>query len=315
MTDSSIDAELNIRTAGRRRQGAATVLYDVPGPRSRRLTRVASIIASAAALAGLWFWVYQPLAAKGQFSMRRWGPLIDPSHPLFELVWRRIGVGLAATLEAAGLAIVGSLVVGVALAMLRLQLKHLLSRRYRHLPVAVAGALRAVARTLNALTRVCVEVLRGMPVVITIFFAARALPELGVDVSEILWFLVIGLVAYNSVVIAEIVRSGMEGLPKGQREAAASIGLSSAQTTWLILLPQAIRIMLPALISQLVVVVKDTSLGFIISYQDLLGIGNQIILNLQNPLQVYIVIGLIYLALNYTLSRLADWTDRRLARR
>ena len=153
-----------------------------------------------------------------------------------------------------------------------------------------------------------------MPVVITIFFAARALPELGVRLDDVMWYLVVGLTAYNMIVIAEIIRSGMEGLPAGQREAAASLGLSPAQTTTLVLLPQAVRIMLPALISQLVVVLKDTSLGFIISYNELLNVGKLAVLRLHNPLQMYFVIGLIYLAFNYALSRLADWTQRRLAR-
>lgn len=316
MTDSSIDAELNLRTAGRRAQQGAvsTLLYDAPGPRARRLTRVASLVVGLAVVAALWFWVYRPLDAKGQFTMRLWGPFVDPSHPLFEAVWRRVGVGLGATLRAAAFAIVSSLLVGLALAVLRVQLKHVLTRRYGQLPIVAAWGLRAGAVTLNAVTRVCVEVLRGMPVVITIFFAARVLPELGVDLGDVVWYLVIGLTAYNAVVIAEIVRSGMEGLPKGQREAAASVGLSTAATTRLILLPQAVRIMLPALISQLVVVLKDTSLGFIISYQDLLNVGKLAILNLQNPLQMYFVIALIFLTFNYTLSRLADWTQRRLSR-
>jgi glutamate transport system permease protein len=246
--------------------------------------------------------------------MELWGPFIDPDHPRFVALWRRLGQGLLATLTAAGLAIVASLVCGLAIAVLRIQLKALLTRRFVHLPASAAWGVRAVSWLLNALTRVCVEVLRGMPVVITIFFVARGLPELGVRVDNVLWYLVIGLTLYNMIVIAEIVRSGMEGLPKGQREAAASIGLSGVQTTVLVLLPQAVRIMLPAIISQLVVVLKDTSLGFIISYPELLNNGKLAVLTLRNPLQMYVVIGLIYLTFNYALSRLADWTQRRLAR-
>jgi glutamate transport system permease protein len=290
------------------------VLYDAPGPRARRLTWIGSAVAGVVIALAAWLVVYRPLAAQGQFSLELWGPFIDPGNPNFEALWRRLGTGLVATLKAAAFAIVASLVLGIAIAVLRLQLKHLITRRYAHLSTPLAWGVRGLSWALNAITRVCVDVLRGMPVVITIFFAARALPELGVRLDDVMWYLVVGLTAYNMVVIAEIIRSGMEGLPAGQREAAASLGLSPAQTTLLVLLPQAVRIMLPALISQLVVVLKDTSLGFIISYNELLNVGKLAVLRLHNPLQMYFVIGLIYLTFNYALSRLADWTQRRLAR-
>jgi glutamate transport system permease protein len=291
------------------------VLYDAPGPRTRRITFWTSVVVSVALVVAGWWFVYRPLAAQGQFTMRLWGPLIDPDNRNFELLWRLLGRGLVATLKAAGLAILTSLICGLVLAVVRIQLKQLSTRRWTHLPPMVGRTIRGLSWTLNGITRVCVEVLRGMPVVITIYLVARGLPELGVPVGNILWFLVIGLTLYNMVVIAEVVRSGMEGLPAGQREAALSLGLSPTQTTVFVLLPQAVRIMLPAIISQLVVVLKDTSLGFIISYPELLHVGKTAVLNLRNPLQMYIVIGLIFLTINYTLSRLADWTERRLARR
>src|SRR6185503_9347151 len=145
-------------------------------------------------------------------------------------------------------------------------------------------------------------------------FFASALPRLGLNLGEVLWYLVIGLTLYNMVVIGEILRSGMEGLPGGQREAASSLGLSSFQTIQIILLPQAFRIMLPALISQLVVVLKDTSLGFIISYEEILRVSGQAIQILNNPIQMYAVVGAIYIAANYALSKLAEYLQRRLAR-
>ena len=177
----------------------------------------------------------------------------------------------------------------------------------------MAYLLRGLSRVLSAVTRVCVEVFRGLPVVLTIFFVARGFPEFGFYFDNF-WYLVIGLTIYNSVVIGEILRSGMEGLPGGQAEAAAAIGLSPAQTTRMILLPQAFRIMLPALISQLVVVLKDTSLGFIISYEETLNIGKQLIGVLSNPIQVYVVIAVLFIVVNYSLSKLAQYVQRRLAR-
>lgn len=290
-----------------------SVLYDVPGPRQRRLTLIGSVVATVLLLAAAYLLVYRPLDDKGQFSMELWGPLIDPSNENFSLVWDRIGLGFKNTLTAAALAIVSSLVVGTLLAVLRIQLKSLTQRRFTGLATPVAYLLRGLSTLLSAVTRVCVEVFRGLPVVITIFFVARGFPEFGVS-FDTLWYLVIGLTIYNSVVIAEILRSGMEGLPGGQAEAAAAIGLSPAQTTRMILLPQAFRIMLPALISQLVVVLKDTSLGFIISYEETLNIGKQIIGVLDNPIQVYVVIAVMFIVVNYALSKLAQYVQRRLSR-
>ncbi|MEH0845941.1 amino acid ABC transporter permease [Micromonospora sp. CPCC 205711] len=290
-----------------------SVLYDVPGPRQRRITLITSLVATVVLLVAAYLLIYRPLDAKGQFSMELWGPLVDPSNENFPLVWDRIGLGFKNTLIAAALAIVSSLVVGTVLAVLRIQLKSLTRRRFTGLATPLAYLLRGLSVLLSAVTRVCVEVFRGLPVVLTIFFVARGFPEFGISFDN-LWYLVIGLTVYNSVVIAEILRSGMEGLPGGQAEAAAAIGLSPAQTTRMILLPQAFRIMLPALISQLVVVLKDTSLGFIISYEETLNIGKQIIGVLGNPIQVYVVIAALFITVNYSLSKLAQYVQRRLSR-
>jgi glutamate transport system permease protein len=127
------------------------------------------------------------------------------------------------------------------------------------------------------------------------------------------WYLVIGLTAYNAVVIAEIIRAGVQALPRGQTEAASAIGLTRAATLRLILLPQAFRIMLPALISQIVVILKDTSLGAFISYEELLRRGNLAVQNLGNPLQLYLLIGVLFVAVNSVLSRLAVFAERRLS--
>lgn len=291
-----------------------SVLYDAPGPRARRVTLVASIIAVVVVVAVAYLFIYRPLADQGQFTMEKWGPLIDPGNENFPLLWARLREGFTATLVAAALAILSSLVLGTGLAILRIQLKALMRRRYTDLAAPARYGLMALSWLLNAVTRVFVEVFRGLPVVITIFFVASALPRLGLNLGEILWYLVVGLTLYNMVVIGEILRSGMEGLPGGQHEAAASLGLSAFQTTRMVLLPQAFRIMLPALISQLIVVLKDTSLGFIISYEEVLRVSTQAIQVLNNPIQMYAVVGAIYIAANYALSKLAEYVQRRLAR-
>lgn len=295
-----------------RRTAEPTVLYDAPGPRARRLSWITSAVAAVAIAAAAYFFVYRPLDAKGQFSMELWGPLVDPTNENFAQVWNRLGYGFRNTLLAAGLAIVASLVLGTLLALLRVELASLTRRRFAGVAAPVAYLLRAVTWLLAAVTRFCVEVFRGLPVIITIFFVSSGLPLLGVD--NALWYVVGGLTIYNMVVLAEILRSGMTGLPSGQAEAAAALGLRPFQTTRMILLPQAYRVMLPALISQLVVILKDTSLGFITSYEELMNVAKQIIGVLSNPIQVYFVIGVIFILVNYSLSRLAQYTQRRLAR-
>jgi glutamate transport system permease protein len=166
-----------------------------------------------------------------------------------------------------------------------------------------------------------IELLRGLPVVITIYFASRVLPELGVNLTGMpggagLWFLVIGLTAYNAVVIAEIIRAGVASLPRGQNEAALAVGLTPGASMRLVLLPQAVRVMLPALISQIVVILKDTSLAAVLGlYTELLRQGNLIALNLDNPIQTLSVVAVIFIVINYSLSRLATWVDQRSLRR
>lgn len=302
------------------------VLYDVPGPRARRMTVLVSVLVGALLVAAAYWFGYRPLAAGGELSMQKWGPLINPGDELFVQVWRRLGQGLRATLLAAVFAILFSLVFGTGLAVLRLQLAELRARRFVGVPHPAAVLLRGLSTLLNVVTRVFVEVFRGAPVVITIFFVWRVLPEFGLrppDLSlpglpmpSLMWSLVIGLTLYNGVVIGEILRSGMQGLPRGQTEAAYAIGLTHTQTTVRILLPQAYRIMLPALISQLVVVLKDTALGFIITYGEVMRLANLAAENpqLRNPLQMYVVVGAIFILVNYALSKLAVYTERRVAR-
>jgi glutamate transport system permease protein len=274
-----------------------TVLYDAPGPRARRRAVVGTVVATLVLL-GLAAVAVKRLADQGQFSMELWGPLIDPGDELFPLVWELLWKGLVATLVAAALAITFSILVGTVLGVARM----MLGRASR---VPIIGFI---------------ELFRGLPVVITIFYVWQVLPEIGIDVTPLpgdngLWFLVIGLTLYNSVIIAEILRAGVASLPRGQGEAARAIGMTESQVMRIVLLPQAFRIMLPALISQLVVVLKDTSLAAILGlYVELLRRGNLIAANLDNPIQTLFVVGMMFIAINYTLSRLAVLVERRLSR-
>ncbi|GAB2681383.1 amino acid ABC transporter permease [Saccharopolyspora gloriosae] len=266
-----------------------SVLYEAPGPVAKRRGLVVSVVVGALLLA-LLAWVLVTLGTNGQLTVDKWGPLIDPTNGTFTALWSLLGAGLGNTLLAAVLAMALSLAIGTLLAVSRV----VAAPWYRW---AVVGL---------------VELLRGVPVVIAVFFASRVLPSFGLDMP-VMWYLVIGLTAYNSVIIAEIVRAGIMSLPRGQSEAAYAIGLRRSQVLRTVVLPQAFRAMLPALISQLVVIVKDTSLGFIISYVDLVRQGQIVIQNLNNPIQTYFVIGVVFVLINYALSRAAVFTERRLS--
>jgi glutamate transport system permease protein len=262
------------------------VLYDVAGPRSRRRILAGSVVGLLviAAILGL---AVARLAAKGAFEADLWQVLTQND------VQRLLGRGLAATLRAALLAMALSMLVGALLAVGRLSRRSWLA--------GLAGGW--------------VELFRGLPLLLMILFVFLGLPALGVTVSTF-WALVAGLTLYNSAVLGEIFRAGILSLPRGQTEAAYAIGLRRGQTLRIILLPQAIRRMLPALVSQLVTLLKDTSLGFVIGYSELLRNGRTAVefLGGRYSIPIYTAIAVIYIAVNGSLSLLAGWLDRRTRR-
>ena len=278
----------------------ASVLYDAPGPKARRNARIGTGVGILFILALLGY-VAKRFNDNGQFDAELWNPLINPADDQFGPVWEILGKGLMNTLIAAVLAIVLSLGVGVLLGVGRVMLG-----RVWGFPIIVF-----------------IQLFRGLPVIITIFVVWRFSIEFGfrdaLDVlpgQTALWYLVIGLTFYNSVIIAEILRAGLASLPRGQGEAALAVGMTQGQSLRTVELPQAFRVMLPALISQLVVVLKDTSLiAFLgLGYLELLQRGQQISQVLSNPIQSLFVVGLIFILINYGLSKFAVWLEARLGR-
>jgi glutamate transport system permease protein len=258
---------------------SANVLFDAPGPKARTRNNILGAVASLAIL-GLLYFVYRQLDAKGQFASYLWQPF------QYTEIQRRIGEGILATLKAFALASVLSLFLGALLAAGRLS---------DHAPA------RWVASTI-------VEFFRAMPLLIMIFAL-----YVGVFTSTPLWALVIGLTLYNGSVQAEIFRAGINAVPKGQSEAAYAVGLRKTQVMVFVLLPQAVRAMLPSIISQLVVTLKDTSLGFIITYEELLYNGRLIAAtSLGFPyVPMVMIIAPIYILMCLALSSLATWIERR----
>jgi glutamate transport system permease protein len=256
-------------------------LYDAPGPRARRRILIGSLI-SAVALAALVAVILQRLSDTGQFREIFWEPFTRAS------VQRILLRGLGATLRASAVSLVLAILLGLILAVGRL------SQR----------------RLLNQASGVVVEFFRALPLVLLIFFAFLGLPRLGIDITAF-GALVIGLTLYNGSVLAEIFRAGINAVPKGQTEAAYSIGLRKGAVTRLILVPQGARIMLPAIVSQMVVLLKDSALGFIVAYPELLRSGRRIYTNIGNIIPTAIVIAAIYITINLALTGVATYLERR----
>jgi glutamate transport system permease protein len=265
---------------------AVSVLYDHPGPRARRRNAVLTVLFGLGLLALLWF-VYRRFDRTGQWAADKWRPFLGSN------VWVNfILPGLWATVSAAAVAMVLALTFGVVFAVLRLS-----PRR----PVAVAaGAV--------------VEFFRAVPLLLMIFFLFYGLPFIIQGPVPAFWGLVIGLTLYNGSVLAEAFRAGVKAVPRGQSEAAAAIGLRDGQIMRYVLMPQAARAMLPVIVSQLVVLLKDTALGYIIAYPELLQRGSEITANYSNVVPLAIVLALIYIAINSALTLFAGWLERRTRR-
>jgi glutamate transport system permease protein len=258
-----------------------TALYDAPGPRGRRRILIGSVI-GALAIAALIAVVLQRLSDTGQFRSIFWEPFTRAG------VQRILLRGLAATLRASAVALVLALALGMILAVGRLSERWLLRQ--------VSGAV--------------VEFFRALPLVLLIFFAFLGLPRAGINVSAF-GALVIGLTLYNGSVLAEIFRAGINAVPRGEVEAAYSIGLRKSAVTRLVLVPHAVRIMLPAIVSQMVVLLKDSALGFIVAYPELLRSGRRIYTNIGNIIPTAIVVASIYIVINLALTLVATYLERR----
>ena len=161
-----------------------------------------------------------------------------------------------------------------------------------------------------------VFVVRGLPLLMVIFWAYFFLPSLTGHKTDQFSTMLMALVVFDSVYLAEIVRAGILGIPKGQVESARSLGFSYLATMRLVVLPQGLRHMLPSLVNQFVSTIKETSLGYIIGLAEVSFIATQI--NTQvftKPAQIYLILGGTYFILCFGLSRFAYWLERRLARR
>ncbi|MEV3964960.1 amino acid ABC transporter permease [Nocardia sp. NPDC050193] len=264
----------------------ASVLYDAPGPVARVRNIVYSVVVFVVIVAVGWF-VYRGFADKGQFTAEKWEPFLDGA------VWSTyILPGLRGTVVAALLSIVFALVIGMIFGIARLS-----DHRW----------VRWTAGTI-------VEIARAVPVLILMIFLFALYSEYDLFESEYLALgaVVTALTIYNGSVIAEIVRAGILSLPRGQTEAGVALGLRKGQLMRLILLPQAITAMLPALISQMVVALKDSALGYVITYEEVVRSAQQLGAAESNTIPALIVVAIIMIVLNVLLSTVATGLEKRL---
>ncbi len=258
----------------------SAVLFDAPGPKAVRRHRLIAVatIAGLVLIAAAVVW---KLAVEDQFTAERWEPFVTPA------IIRVLLEGLGLTVLAAAVAIVIAVVFGVIFGVGKLS-DHALVR----------WPCWAV-----------VEFFRAVPLLMLIIF----IWSLQGYVLNSLTPLVIGLVLYNGSVLAEVFRAGILAVPKGQSEAAFAIGMRKNQVMRIVQLPQAVRIMLPAIISQCIVALKDTSLGFYILAPVLTAKGKEIWNFFGNKFATAIVLALIYIVLNLLLTWLATWVERRIS--
>ncbi|AYJ49520.1 amino acid ABC transporter permease [Rhodococcus sp. P1Y] len=265
---------------------AVAVLYDVPGPKAKARYRILSGVVLLVSL-GIAFLIYLALDSKGQLTAAKWEPFVTSSTWTTYLL-----PGIQGTLVAAALSIVFALILGAVLGIGRLS---------DHNWVRIVSG-------------VFVELFRAVPVLILMIFLYAVYAEYEVFKVRYLALaaVVTGLTLYNGSVIAEIVRAGVNSLPKGQTEAASALGMRKGQVMRIVLLPQAVTAMLPAIISQMVVALKDSALGYLIGYVEVVRAGQQVGAFYGNYLPSLIIVALIMIVINSLLTKLATVVEGRM---
>lgn len=267
----------------------SAVLFDVPGPKARTRNvylNIATIIVVLGVVGFVLFRFYE----SGQFTAQKWEIFTFPR------VQQTFLKAIGATLSAFAVGAVGSLILGILLAFGRL----------------------ADTRWVSVPCYWFTELFRAVPLLILMMIMYYGLPSAGVKGITPFIAVVVGLILYNGSVLAEVFRAGIESLPKGQREAGLAVGLTKGQVLRSILLPQAVRAMLPVIIAQLVVIMKDTALGFLITYDEIMKYAN--FLGSQGQygspvVPALMVAAVLYVGMCLILSGLAKYTERKMSSR
>ncbi|MDU0348164.1 amino acid ABC transporter permease [Actinomyces sp. MRS3W] len=265
----------------------ADLLFDAPGPKGRRRIAMTSVLVTVVVVALVAAALVQ-LGEAGQLAYPKWRYFLGQS------VVRYLGRALADTLLVTAVGAALSFPLGIGLGWLRLSRSALVR--------AVAG--------------VWIDAMRAIPMLLLIYFFLLAVPRWGLTLSPF-WMLTVPIVMCSSATTAEVFRSGVLALDRGQTEAAQALGLSGGQTMRLILAPQALRLMLPTLITQLVTILKDSSLGYVVAYLELMYAGRlltssaRVTAHLDVYLPAYVIIALIYVVINWALGAAARRVEAR----
>ncbi len=249
------------------------VLFGTPSLRARRLTRAVSTVAAGLLLL-LGAAVVWRFHSAGQLELRLWKFFADST------TWAFLGRGLLGTLASAAMAGLIALTLGLVLLLGRL----------------------ARTRLLRWPSIALIEFLRGTPTLLLIYVCFLVLPSAGIKLSTY-WMLTLPVGLSTAAVVAEVYRAGVLAVPRGQTQAARSLGLSEAQVFMQVVFPQALRYIVPALVAQLVIVVKDTTFGYVVTYGELMQNAKVLIANYSALVPVYLVVAAMYCLVNYAISR------------
>ena len=256
-------------------------LYEAPGPKTRRRTRIITFISLILVALGIALVVRQ-FYVTGQLDAKYWSFFLKPT------TWTYLASGFVGTFKVAFTAGIIALLLGVVF---------MLGRTAHNVVIAT-------------IFRVIIDFFRGVPSLLLIYFFYLALPQYGFRIPAF-WMITMPVALAASGVLAEVFRAGVNAVPKGQTEAALSIGLTPSQTMFKIVLPQALKIVVPSLISQLVVVVKDTTVAYVVSYPDLMQNARVLITTHDALLQVYFVVAILYIIVNFAINQLSIYMARR----
>lgn len=256
-------------------------LYEPPGPKTRKKMLLGTVVTLAAVVA-LAAWVVYRFWVTGQLSAKYWQLFT------WRTTWIYLGRGLLGTFEVALVSAAFAIALGLALMLGRIS-------RFCWLRVVCAAVT---------------NFFRGVPSLLLIYFFFFTMPSVGVSMPPF-WMMVLPISLAASGVLAEVFRAGVNAVPRGQTEAGLSIGLSPWKVKTKVVLPQAIRFVIPSLISQLVVVVKDTALAYVVSYPDLMQNAQVLRTNYDAMVSTFLVVGLIYIVINYLINRVSVYVSRR----
>lgn len=257
-------------------------LYEAPGPRTRRLMVAGMVVTGILVIIGIGL-VIRQFYVTGQLAPRYWTFLAQPT------TWRYLLQGFRGTVSVALTAGVLSLLLGLVLML---------------------GRTSGI-RPLSALCRVVTDFFRGVPSLLLIYFFFLAVPQYGIRLSSF-WMITLPVTLAASGVLAEVLRAGVNAVPRGQVEAALSLGMRRGRIMFKIVLPQAVRFVIPSLISQLVVVVKDTTVAYVVSYPDLMQNARVLITNYDALVSMYFTVAIVYILLNYAINKLSGFVAERM---